>query len=180
MKCYQDQLVFLIDGLDQIEGAGTEYKNLVEKLQTVVNDRIILTSRPFAVISNETDGNIQFLRLKEFKQSDIENYFGTKYSRANKLCKLCLEMLSVPMLAYMIRLLIERDMDKSIDNFSQLYKRFVDYIFEDYNHQNLKISEEMKIKIREVLGEISYKAIANKKPFRQKIPISFISGVNQN
>ena len=174
LKCYQDQLVFLIDGLDQIEGAGTEYKNLVEKLQTVVNDRIILTSRPFAAISKETDGNIKFLRLKEFKQADTENYFGNKYSRANKLCKRCLEMLSVPMLAYMIRFLIEKDMDKRIDNLSQLYKRFVDYIFEDYNHQNLKISEEIKIKIREVLGEISYKAIANKKSFIQKIPISFI------
>jgi len=173
LKNYQDKLVFLFDGLDQIEGTGTEYGNLVEKLFSVIRDKTVITSRPFAAIDIEIDSKFKFLRLRNFNDADINAYFAEKYKRAKQLCRTCPEMIRIPMLAYMVRSLIEEGRDCDVKNRTGLYKEFIDGIFEKYRHKNLKMSEEKRVKIRKAYGEISFKAIANDTPYLQKIPCLF-------
>ncbi len=170
---YLDQIIFVVDGLDQITGSGTQYENLIDKLLGVVEDKLIITSRPFAVMRKERDPKIKFLKLKSFTEADIQAYFGDKCDRAKDLCRTCPEMLCVPMSAYMIRVLIEEGRDTNIKNRADLYKEFIDYIFEEYSHDNLDISEEEAFHIRKAYGEISFKAIANDTPYLQTIPFSF-------
>lgn len=173
LKRYPSKLIFLIDGLDQIEGSGMGYANLIEKLLTVVNNRVIVTSRPFAVVSKEMNGNIKFLRLENFTETDQEQYFGENYVRAKELCKTCPDMLRVPMLAYMVRTLIVEGKDKAINNRAQLYNKFINHILENHMSKNLGLSLDDIIEVRDILGRISYRAIANNLPYLQKIPYKF-------
>ena len=167
-----DDIVFLIDGLDQITGSGTEYKSLIDKLLRVVEDKLIITSRPFAVIEKEIDCRIAFLRLNPFSEREAQIYFAKRYKRAKELCKTCSELLYIPMLAYMVRCLIEEGRDGNVKNRAGLYKEFIDYIFEEYSHNNRKVSKGTKSRIRDAFATISFKSIANVKPFLQKIPLS--------
>ena len=170
---HQDRIVFLIDGLDQIKGTGSEYEILIDKLLGVIKDKIIIASRPFAVTEQERDQNIKFLALNPFGEVDVQAYFEEKYKCAKELCRTCPEMIHVPMLAYMVRCLIEDGDDQYIKNRTGLYTRFINGVFEKYRHENLKVSIEKRAKIKKAYEEISFKAIANNVPYLQKIPFLF-------
>ena len=88
-----NKIVFLVDGLDQIEGDGTECQKVFKNLKSVVDDKLIVASRPYAVIDYEYDQNINFLRLKPFSETEMKKYFGGEYDSAKKMCKSCPEML---------------------------------------------------------------------------------------
>jgi len=140
---------------------------------------LIIASRPFAVVDKEKESGINFLRLAHFTEDDVKVYFSENYQRAKELCRRCGEMLYTPMLAYMIRLLIEEGRDENIKNRTELYKSFIDYLFEDYSHDNLKMTESKKAKIIAAFEKISYMAIANDEVFLQKIPLDFAASCIQ-
>jgi len=58
------KVILLIDGLDQIEGAGRDYSNLLNKLLKIFNKNLVITSRPLAVVTQEENMSVKFLRLK--------------------------------------------------------------------------------------------------------------------
>ena len=179
LQKHLDNVVFLIDGLDQIVGTG--YRNLINNLTDVIEDRLIITSRPFAAIGKEEDSKIKFLRLKPFSENEMEIYFDAKFKRAKELCRTCPEMIRVPMLAYMVRYLIEEGEDKNIKNRTQIYQAFVNHVLEKHYSDKLNSDPQQKLEIRESLGEISYRAIVNDPPFLQRIPLEFaVKHVNRN
>ncbi len=182
LKSYSKDLVFLIDGLDQISSSKINHVRLIDGLKAVLKGKVVVSSRPYAVVEFETDEKLKFLRLKSFDENDKNIYFSDKYARAKEMCKNCLEMLSVPMLAYMVRDLIENGNDDKIATRKDLYKRFVDYIFEEYENYYFERYHHCKtLEMRHVLGEISFLAIAREEPFLQTIPLTFVlcEGYNQ-
>ncbi len=182
LDSHKDKLYFIIDGLDQIEGVGSEYANLVNRIISLFPDkgekRIIIASRPFALSAIETNAQTSLLRLKKFNDSDLLAYFGCNYDIAKKLCQRCMELLCVPMLAYMVRYLIENNETESLSNRTDIYRRYVNYILNNsnlrYRHDNLKISDQTKRGILRVLSEISYNAIAQERPLFQAIPFDIV------
>jgi HEAT repeat protein len=168
-----DRIIFLIDGLDQIAGSGSAYRILVDNLFSVIKRKIIISSRPFAVIDLEKDSKIKFLKLRPFSEGDLETYFSDKHDYAKKICKTCPEMLHIPMLAYMVRTFIKDGNHKLIKHRTEIFKVFVNYIFKEYHHQNLRLSEEKIFNIRKAYGEISFKSIDHVNPYIQKIPLEF-------
>ena len=172
LKIHQDKIVFLVDGLDQIQGAGTEYSLLIDELLGVINNELIISSRPFAAIDKERNSDISFLRLEPFNEEDMRGYFGEKYDRAKELCKTCSGLLYTPMLAHMARCLIEEERDRDVTCRTDLYEEFIDGIFE-HSRDRLKLSEEQLVQARFAYGETSFRAIANKEPHIQRIPFEF-------
>lgn len=173
LQSYFDNIVFLVDGLDQIRGIGTGYKHLVDNLLGIIKTNLVITSRPFALIEVENYTDIKLLRLNEFTEKDIKVYFSEHHLRAKELCNNYSNMLSVPMLAYVTRTIIARGEDKEVNNRAQLYNKFISHIFKNHMSGTLKLSFDDMAEIRDMLGEISYKAIVCKTPYLQKIPYNF-------
>jgi len=170
---FHNRILMLVDGLDQIGGIGTEYEHVLDKLLGVCKDNLIVASRPTAVESLEGNKNVNFLRVKPFKESALKPYFGEHYQRARQLCERDQNLIAVPMLAYMVRTLIENRRDKGIRNRASLYKRFVHYILKEYVHEESKMSKDEQQTVRGLLREISYEALKSENPMVQRIPLEF-------
>jgi hypothetical protein len=82
-------------------------------------------------------------------------------------------MLGEPILAFIVRTLIEKKQSDNIKNRADLYKRFFNYIFLEYKHGRLKLSRHLRSEARTALQKISYDAIANGKMEAQRIPFDF-------
>jgi len=167
-----DKVKMLVDGLDQIKGAGTEYSDLLDKLLLLGN--VIVASRPFAVISQEGTASVKFLRLKHFDTGAQKRFFGKNYDRACEVCHSCHELMGIPMLAFMVRTLIENKQDKNIRTRTDIYERFTNHILTTdigYKHDKLRSDTDVDTRVRLALAEISYEALA--KGHIQKIPVSF-------
>jgi hypothetical protein len=173
LKKHVDRIKLLVDGLDQIEGAGTKYRDLLGKLLSSFGKNLIIASRPFAVISREQDTTVKFLRLKPFSSNAQKSYFGEHYKRACELCRSCPELMAVPMLAYMVRPLIEEGRDENVRNRTDLYNAFIDYVLTQYTHDNIVSDEDVETDVREAIADICYRALARKSPHVQKIPVAF-------
>ena len=169
----QDKIFFLVDGLDQIRGVGTEYDLLIDKITELVHDNLIIASRPTAVTSQERNERITFLWLEPFGTDAQKRYFGEHYKRARELTTNAPDLVSIPMLAHMVRTLIEKKQDKNIKNRAELYRRFVNYVLREYEHEEVKLSREMVIATRSILEQISYDALAKENPLIQKITTAF-------
>jgi hypothetical protein len=178
LKKHFKKIILFVDGLDQIKGAGTDYSNLLHNLLGVFKKNLVITSRPFAVISQEEKDNLKFLRLKPFGKVTQEKYFGEHYNRACEICNSCRELMAIPMLAYMVRCLIEEKRDKHVNNRADLYEEFVNYILmptmgRGYEHDKIRSNLDIETGVRQSLSEISYEALVRKNPHTQKIPLSF-------
>ena len=130
-----------------------------------------MASRPTAVVGQETNPDVKFLRLISFSESSQKEYFDEYYERAYKLCESDLNLLAVPMLAYMVRTLIEENEDVEIENRTSLYKRFIKYILFRSDHGALGMTLDERLTIRKYLQEVSYYAM--KDSMIQTIPAEF-------
>ncbi len=168
-----NDLLLLVDGLDQISGVGTTYSDVLDKLLSAVDNNLIVTTRPFAVTDYEAKTEVTFIRLKPFSLRAQKKYFSEKFERACQVCKNDLNLLGEPILAYMVRTLIERKLDRNIKNRADLYKEYLDYIFTKYKHGTYIPSRQLRRETRLALGKISYDAIACAQIDPQKISLDF-------
>jgi HEAT repeat protein len=167
-------IILLVDGLDQIRGGGNEYERLSNHiLDDLAKNNLIITSRPSAVINLEHEQKFTFLRLKPFNADAQEKYFGEHYKRASELSVNAPDLVAIPMLAYMVRSLIEEKRDKHINTRTQLYGEFINYILTKYKYGQSRLAPDARTQIRQSLRKISYDALANKEPHIQKIPLMF-------
>jgi hypothetical protein len=179
LKKHFNKVKLLVDGLDQIKGAGTDYGDLLDKLLLLGN--VIVASRPFAVISHEETADVKFLRLKPFDTKAQKQFFGKHYNRACDVCESRRELMGIPMLAFMVRTLIEKKQDKDIRTRTDIYGHFINHIlYTDigYKHDKLRSDTDVDTRVRLTLAEISYEALA--KGHIQKIPVEFCEKYTDN
>ncbi len=167
------RVVLLIDGLDQIQGVGTEYRHFIGRITRLSCGRLIIASRPSAVTSEEENASIAFLRLRPFDIRARRAYFSKHYDLARSLSRTCPELAGIPMLACMLRTLIENKETEDVSNRTALYRRFMKHIFMEYKHEEAKLSREFRSRARESLRAISYSALEQTQPLVQKIPLDF-------
>lgn len=167
------EIVFLVDGLDQINAGGMEYERLANHFFSLMNGKMIISSRPSAITNLEQERKFEFLRLKPFDNTAQKKYFGKFLKSAKKLAINDPYLISIPILAYMVRMLIENHQDQNIENRTQLYETFIDYIFKEYKHGKAKLSPMLRDQTENALGEIAYMALSCKEPHFQSIPLKF-------
>ena len=173
-KCLiRKKLVLLVDGLDQIRGGGNEYARLANHILDLTKNNVIIASRPSAVIQLENEKDFTFLRLKPFDMNSQELYFGDHYKRASGLSLNAPDLIAVPMLAYMVRTLVEKTDAEDARCDADLYKGFIDYILKGYKHGAFELPLDLRNEIRVNLQRISYDALREEEPYMQKIPLEY-------
>ncbi len=172
---HNKKILFLFDGLDQIKGG--DYSNLAKTIFKIAShNSVIVSSRPSSVISLESERDLLFLRLKPFSAEDEKLYFVDDYEKARSISRFAPDLIRIPMLAYMVKTLINEGKATDIFNRADIYKRFLDHII--YRHDlNVPLSSfpcVQKTKdIEKALRRISFDALNLKEPQIQKISISF-------
>lgn len=169
----RENIFLLVDGLDQIKGGADEYEPLALKIIEVMRANVIIASRPSAVTALENRHDIAFLRLRPFSRGIQKLLFGEHYERARELSVNAPDLIAIPMLAYMVRTLIEEKKDKNIKNHAELYKGFIDYILEKYRHGGAKLPLGLRNEIRVNLQKISYDSLNAKEKYIQRIPLEY-------
>jgi hypothetical protein len=84
-------------------------------------------------------------------------------------------MMMIPVLAYMIRSLIEEGKDDKVANRADLYKRFVDHLIHGYKHEEIHLTEHGRQQARQLLQRVSFKALARADAFLSRVPLEFCS-----
>ena len=172
----REEIFFLFDGLDQIK--GDDYSNLARTIFKITSrNHVIISSRPSAVISLESERDIPFLRLKPFSHEDEKQYFADDYEKARSISKFAHDLTRIPMLAYMVKKLIREGKATNIFNRADIYTRFLEHII--YHHDpNISFSSQgvqLTENIKKALKRISFDALNLKEPQIQKISISIYS-----
>ena len=165
--------VLLCDGLDQIRSG--EYTELARRILRISDDRaVLIASRPSAVLSLENDGDFLFLTLQPFLVGDQRRYFGEHYSKAKRLASMSAELAQVPMLAYMIRRLIDQGEAAGIKTRTGLYGRFMTHVLTTHQaNQPFVDKPSWTNKIRASLCLLAYRAVAEREPQLQRVGASF-------
>ena len=169
----EEDIILLVDGLDQIKAGGSGYECLANHVLDLMGKNVIIASRPSAAINQEDENQFTFLRLKPFDTNAQKNYFGENFKRSKQLSMNASYLIAIPMLANMVRMLIEEKQDGNINNRAELYEKFIGYILTKYKHGKAKLSPGLRTQIRISLGKIAYDALAEKEPHIQKIPLDF-------
>ena len=168
-------IFLLVDGLDQIKGGAGEYEPLARRIIEVIRANVIIASRPSAVVALESEDDVSFLRLQPFSRDMQKDYFGEHYERARKLSANAPDLVAIPMLAYMVRTLIEKGKDKGVKNRAGLYGEFIKYVLTDYRHGGRQLPPGLRNEIRMNLRKISYYALNEKDRHIQRIPLEYYS-----
>jgi len=167
------KIFFLFDGLDQIK--GDDYTGLVNTIffKIIARNRVIISSRPSAVIPLESERELPFLRLKPFSSEDIKLYFGDDYEQARSISRFAPDLIRVPMLAFMTKTLIREGKTENIFNRADIYARFIDHIIYWHEPNRPLVTDAQLIEgVKKALKRISFDALNLKEPQIQKISIN--------
>jgi tRNA A37 threonylcarbamoyladenosine biosynthesis protein TsaE len=167
----EKNIVFLCDGLDQIK--SYEYIELTKKIFDMSRTNpVLISSRPTAVRAFEIEPEKTFLRLQPFSDEAQKSYFGSDdYEEARRISNLAPDLTRIPMLAYMVKILIEKKKTGDVYTRTDVYERFINHII--YTHDpNISISnidDQLTENIENTLKSLSFKALDLEEHEIQKI-----------
>ena len=169
------KLVFLFDGLDQIKHSP-QYSDLANRALRISHGTpCLLSSRPTAVLVYEERLDITFLRLNPLSVSDQKLYFGSDYLEAQRISTFAPDLVSIPILAFVVRTLIGDQRSKLIITRSEAYKEFLQYILQKHEPHLAQAREQPGL-LRNILKsfeQLSYEALAADEPQIQRIDQDF-------
>lgn len=168
-----NRLVFLFDGLDQIQsGLSSDMAKRVFSL--IGNNPVLITSRPSAVIAleREFDPELIFLRLQPFSVTDQRTYFGEHYAVVREACAQTPDLAKVPMLAFMMRELAVDGIRAEQPSRTELYGQFLNHVLTKHE-SNVPLLDKpgLLTHVRHGLGKLAYESLARPKPCTQRVPI---------
>lgn len=162
------KVIFLYDGLDQISVQSPDHSKIIKSMLRIAGqNKVIISSRPSALIKFEEDPSFIFLRLMPFSKEDEIKYFGEYYGTISSVRSLAPELKSVPMLAFMIKVLAMKGKINEVKNRADLYDRFIDHIL---IQQNRSTPDGQSLKVQEELEKISFESLHSAIPSIQIIP----------
>ena len=159
------KIFFLFDGLDQIK--GDDYTGLVNTIffKIIARNRVIISSRPSAVIPLESERGLPFLRLKPFSSEDIKLYFGDDYEQARSISRFAPDLIRVPMLAFMVKTLIREGEAKNIFNRADIYAHFLEHVIYQHEPNRPLVTNAQLIEgVKKALKRISFDALNLNEP----------------
>jgi HEAT repeat protein len=176
----EKKIVFLCDGLDQIK--SYEYIKLTKKIFDMSRTNpVLISSRPTAVRAFETSPEITFLRLQAFSNEKQKEYFGSDdYEEARRISGLAPDLTRIPMLAYMVKVLIEKNKTGVVYTRTDVYERFINHIIY-HQDSNIPISsqwDQLTKNTEKTLKCLAFKALDLKEPEIQKISDKLYDKIN--
>lgn len=166
----EGQLVYLFDGLDQVQGKPSVLAQLAFTLAGKCP--VLVTSRPSAVLGLENDPRLAFLRLQPFSPDDQRRYFGERYGQAKTVCALAPDLTEVPMLAYMVRELLTAGVTDAAITRTELYGKFLHHVVAEHDPNRPLYADvpDLSRNIQRELERVAFLALAEQEPKIQKVP----------
>jgi|GEM_PF-3948709 len=117
-------LCLLLDGLDQSTDIDSIVLSIENKEFNYQKSKIIITSRENA--SFKVPNYFEKIRLELPNKSEIEKYLGeNNYKKLKKLVEKSNELIRIPILLEMLKMITEHGMLPEIENRSHLYGQFI-------------------------------------------------------
>ncbi len=175
----QGKLVFLIDAMDNLGKPGMSCHELADQLINVVKDNaVIMAGRPTAANWATSRNDIALIRLAPFSDQACRTFFGTEYERALNLTGRDRNLLAVPMLAYMVRSLIQKGNDEQVHSRWDLYSHFVEHVFFVHpSNRQRKGHIAWVRRVQKSLAIIAYHAIDCEEPIWTVIPLEAVDKI---
>jgi HEAT repeat protein len=173
----------LCDGLDQVPAHENDYRSFAEHAFALAGDnRILISSRPSALLTLESKRDVTFLGLRPFSRAAQQAYFGPKYyPEAVRLGTLSPILAQVPMLAFMLRTLIADGKYGHEATRTGLYKLYLDYTVKEHD-ANLNYARQNpseRIEIIRALSFLAYRALELDPPQIQRIDTEFYDAIRK-
>ena len=174
-------LVFLLDGLDQIE--SRDYSKLAQiAFGIAAGNAVLIAARPSAVLLLESDPEIAFLRLEPLSVDAQRDYFQEYYAEAKRLSAMAPDLAQIPMLAYMIRTLVKKPAAKALMTRTAIYQKFVERILREHgpNAQLFEKDPDLSYDMEMALSVLAYHALAKTPPQIQRVETKLYRSLNQS
>ena len=157
-------LILLVDCLDNLGKIGMNCSRLVDDILGLsVGSPVVMAGRPSAARWIEDRRDAVLLRLEQFDDPACRAFFGESYDPAREICQHSWELMGTPMLAYMVRMLIEAGKDKAIACRWDLYSQFVQHILNKHPANRQRDHHDKWTKdVLDGLAMVSYCAIDRK------------------
>lgn len=180
MDCFAaGKVVLLVDAVDNLGSPGGNCATLVETLLRAVGQgRVMFAGRPSAARWCEEMKDLAFIRLKPFDDTALRVYFGDRFEEALGLCSWNLDIVESPMLAYLIREVLNNGQGHTLRSRWDLYQRFLNYIL--YHHPSNRQTHDHEgwvSSVRDALSEISFASIDRDPPIWTCLPWAFLQSL---
>lgn len=153
------RLVFLLDGLDQMPAAN--YPAVLEELLPIVkggkNNGLLLATRRTPARDLEDRRELTFLQLRPLDPAAQKAYFGDYYQEALNLVSMAPDLAAVPMLAFLIRELLTSVKPPSAQTRTDLYRKFIGYVF---NREENRALKKKALQVRSTLQALAFHSLA--------------------
>jgi len=170
-------ILLLIDAMDHLDTAGRGCGTLASAVIDAAGScPVLMAGRPTAADQVTYGKRLTPLRLQSFSVDAMGDYFGESwYQRARNLTGMDQDLLRVPLLAYMIRTLIEKGDDRGVECRWDLYDRFLTHILDKHPSNRRQLRHvQWAHDVRNALGRIAYAAIDQSPPIWSIIPSDFV------
>ena len=128
------QILFLIDGLDQVVGGDTNFlKNILDG--TILGgNRVLFSTRPFAYSMFESNLSLsdsyQYIEIEAFNAKQIRAYLQEDYQEISQILSFKQQLLSIPILLSHIKALHQEHRLQHVKVRTDLYREITNKMFE--------------------------------------------------
>ena len=156
-------LVLLVDALDQLDDVTQNCSDLVSRIHSALGvGPVVLSGRPSILRWLPQLHQYSPLRLCKLDDLAQRQYFGTLYDDAMRLCRDDSHLLSLPMLASVLRRVLRSGTRDEISSRWDLYAKYINYaLFEHARNIRTKGHDAWADSALAGLGQVAYEALTS-------------------
>ena len=156
-------LVLLVDALDQLDDVTQNCSHLVSRIHSALGaGPVVLSGRPSILRWLPQLHQYSPLRLCKLDDLAQRQYFGTLYDDAMRLCRDDSHLLSLPMLASVLRRVLRSGTRDEILSRWDLYAKYINYaLFEHARNIRTKGHDAWADSALAGLGQVAYEALTS-------------------
>jgi len=156
-------LVLLVDALDQLDDLTQNCGDLVTRIHSALGaGPVVLSGRPSILRWLTQRHQYSSLRLCKLDHYAQRQYFGDLYDDAARLCRDDSHLLSLPMLASVLRRVLRSGTQDEIPSRWGLYAKYMNYVlFEHARNIRTKDHDAWADSALAGLGQVAYEALTS-------------------
>lgn len=175
------KIVFLIDGMDNVENPQDHCSSLVAELRRIVkSNALLLAGRPTIAYPVLKDEALTVFELERFHRTHQKKYFRDDYTMALAITRNKIELLAIPMCARIIKKLIQNNQQQEVKSYWDLYYEYVGHLLKEHPTNQKKISIQDRENIIDSLGAIAYESLKRNPPNWTHIKAAILSEIRMS
>jgi hypothetical protein len=164
-------LLLFVDHVEDMDEHGPGCAELAAWLAAVPpNVALVVAARPTAADLLRERAGLQLVQLRPFDSSAVRAFFGAEYDGAVRASQGDQELLTTPLLAYLLRRLLRKKQGPATSSRWDLYSRVITDVLYEHASRGRGRRHQWIRDIETLLGVISYGAIALPEPHWVSMP----------